>query len=209
MKHPLDAKNKEQTKLVRSIHENPVTIVTGVPGSGKTFCAVGFAIQELMRERCKRIILSRPLVCTGKSLPALPGDLHEKMDPYWIQMQEYINYFLTKEKADYLRKTGQIVFQPLELMRGMNFDKEYVVVTEAQNATYAQLKMLLTRIGDFESRIIIDGDVKQTDLRATDEDWECPLIRITNRLESVDEVGHVDLIQSLRHPLVDKIDRLL
>lgn len=209
MKNSMEAQNREQKQLVRSIRENPVTIVTGIPGSGKTFCAVGYAIQELMREQCKRVVLSRPLVCTGKSLPALPGDMNEKMDPYWIQMQEYINYFLTKEKADYLRKTGAIVFQPLELMRGMNFNKEYVVVTEAQNATYAQLKMLLTRIGDFESRVIIDGDVKQTDLRATDDDWECPLIRITNRLKDVDEVGHVDLIQSLRHPLVDKIDRLL
>lgn len=198
----VSAKNKEQKQLIRSIVENPVTIVTGPPGSGKTIVSIGLALEHLLRGNCDRVIISRPLVCTGKALPALPGDMKEKLQPYWMQAHQYIVDFLKTDAAK-LEKEDKIQYLPLELMRGMNLRKTYLVLTEAQNATYEQLKMLLTRIEDENSRIIIDGDLEQTDLK------ECHLTRVIDKIQHLEEVGLVHLVESLRHPIVEKIARLL
>jgi phosphate starvation-inducible protein PhoH and related proteins len=204
----VSAKNAEQKKFILSIVNNPITIVTGMAGCGKSFCAIGVALEHLLRGKCDKIIISRPLVCTGKSMPAIPGDIKEKMEPYWGSAKSYIEDFLGKSRAWKMENEGTIRFEPLELMRGANLRRTYLILTEGQNATYEQLKMLLTRIDDDETRIIIDGDIEQTDLRLY-EDEECPLEEVMDRLGGLEELGMVELKESLRHPVVQKVARLL
>lgn len=199
----ISAKNSEQKELILSIVHNPITIVTGDPGTGKSIVSIGLALEHLLRGTCDKFVLSRPLVCTGKPLPALPGDLKEKLDPYWGQAKQYIEDFLGKSQAFRLEQEGKIQYYPLELMRGTNLSRTYLLLTEAQNASYEQLKMLLTRIGDNESRIILDGDIQQTDIK------DCHLETVMQRIGHLDEVGMIELQESMRHPVVQKIARLL
>lgn len=204
----ISAKNREQKDFILSIIQNPITFVTGEAGTGKSFVSIGMALEHLLRDKCDTVILSRPLVCTGKALPALPGDLKEKLDPYWGQAKAYVEQFLGKAKAERFEHEGRIKFEPLELMRGTNLVRTYLILTEAQNATYEQLKMLLTRIDDDDTRLILDGDLEQTDLRLREGDY-CPMERVMDKLEELDEVGMVELQESLRHPVVQKVARLL
>ena len=199
----VSAKNREQKDLILSIINNPITFVTGTAGVGKSFCTIGLALEHLLKGKCDKFVLSRPLICTGKALPALPGDLKEKLDPYWGQAKQYIEDFLGKKQAFRLEEDGRIEYSPLELMRGTNLSRTYLLLTEAQNATYEQLKMLLTRIGDDESRIILDGDIEQTDIKI------CHMKTVMDKIEHLEEVGNVELLESMRHPVVQKIARLL
>ena len=173
----VSAKNREQKDLILSIINNPITFVTGTAGVGKSFCTIGLALEHLLKGKCDKFVLSRPLICMGKALP--------------------------KKQAFRLEEDGRIEYSPLELMRGTNLSRTYLLLTEAQNATYEQLKMLLTRIGDDESRIILDGDIEQTDIKI------CHMKTVMDKIEHLEEVGNVELLESMRHPVVQKIARLL
>lgn len=199
----VSAKNREQKEFILSIVNSPVTFVTGTAGTGKTFISIGIALEHLLRGKCNKVVLSRPLVCTGKTLPAIPGDFKEKLDPYWGQAKQYIYDFLGRKAALELESSGKLEYTPLELMRGSNLTKTYLILTEGQNATYEQLKMLLTRIGDDDSKIIIDGDLEQIDIKT------CFMKQVIDKIGHLDEVGVVELIESLRNPIVQKIARLL
>lgn len=162
-KNTLVAKTENQKTYIRSIIENDVTFCTGPSGTGKSFIVAGVASEHLLRDKIETIIVTRPLVCTGKDIGSLPGELNEKIKPYLQPMEENLKYFLGRDHFGLYYNTRRIRFEPLETMRGSTFHDSYMILDEAQNCTMEQIKMFITRMGE-NSKVIINGDSNQTDL---------------------------------------------
>jgi len=162
-KNTLVAKTENQKTYIRSIIENDVTFCTGPSGTGKSFIVAGVASEHLLRDKIETIIVTRPLVCTGKDIGSLPGELNEKIKPYLQPMEENLKYFLGRDHFGLYYNTRRIRFEPLETMRGSTFHNAYMILDEAQNCTIEQIKMFITRMGE-NSKVIINGDSNQTDL---------------------------------------------
>ena len=162
-KNVLIPKTENQKKYIRSIIENDVTFCVGPSGSGKSFIVAGLASEHIEKGLVENIIVTRPLVCTGKDIGSLPGELNDKIKPYLQPMEENLKYFLGRDKFGLYYNTRQIRFEPLETMRGATFHNAYMILDEAQNCTMDQIKMFITRMGE-NSKVIINGDTKQTDL---------------------------------------------
>jgi phosphate starvation-inducible PhoH-like protein len=159
----LKAKTENQQIYIDEMEDADVTLCAGPAGSGKTSVAVGLACQYLLEERVKKIIITRPVVESGRGLGHLPGTLVEKINPYLVPIIEEMNMYLTPTRVDMLRDNGTIELCPLEYMRGRNFHECFMILDEAQNATFEQIKMFMTRIGR-KSKAVINGDLKQSDL---------------------------------------------
>jgi phosphate starvation-inducible PhoH-like protein len=159
----LEAKTENQRTYIRSIIENDVVFCTGPSGSGKSFIAAGIAAQKLLKDEIDTIIVTRPLVCTGRDLGSLPGELNEKIKPYLQPMEENLRYFLGRDMFGMYFNQRRIRFEPLETMRGSTFHDSYMILDEAQNCTLEQIKMFVTRMGK-HSKALINGDNKQTDI---------------------------------------------
>jgi phosphate starvation-inducible PhoH-like protein len=159
----LEAKTENQKNYIRSIVENEIVFCTGPSGSGKSFISAGIAAQKLLKDEIDTIIVTRPLVCTGKEIGSLPGELNDKIKPYLQPMEENLKYFLGRDKFGLYFNTRRIRFEPLETMRGSTFHNAYMILDEAQNCTMEQIKMFITRMGQ-DSKVIINGDNKQTDI---------------------------------------------
>lgn len=162
----LVAKTDNQKDYIRSIIENDITFCTGPSGTGKSFIAAGIAAEHLLKDKIDSIIVTRPLICTGKDIGSLPGELNEKIKPYLQPMEENLKYFLGRDKFGLYYNTRRIRFEPLETMRGSTFHNSYMILDEAQNCTLEQIKMFITRMGE-NSKVMINGDTKQTDLYNT------------------------------------------
>ena len=160
---PLEAKTNNQKEYIKSIIENDVIFCTGPSGTGKSFIAAGIAAEHLFKGKIDSIVVTRPLICSGKDIGSLPGEINEKIKPYLAPMEENLKYFLGRDKLGLYINNRQIRFEPLETMRGMTFNNSYMILDEAQNCTLEQIKMFITRIGQ-NSKVIINGDTKQTDL---------------------------------------------
>lgn len=160
----VDPKNDRQKQYVHAIENNDITFGIGPAGTGKTFLAVHQALCHLWSKKVQRIVISRPVMEAGEKLGYLPGDLNEKMDPYvrpiFDAMIDMIGFDEMKKKID----GGRIEIAPLAFMRGRTFNNCFVILDEAQNCTYEQLKMALTRLGH-GSRCIVNGDPNQVDLQ--------------------------------------------
>jgi phosphate starvation-inducible protein PhoH and related proteins len=164
LKRSFEAKGKNQTDYVLSIIKNDITFCSGPSGTGKSFISAGIAAQHLLRGKTQQLIVTRPLVTAGASLGAVPGDIQEKVRPYLKPMEENLRHFLGDENFDALLEDDIIRFEPLELMRGASYHNSYMILDEAQNCTLTQIKMFITRIGE-NSKVIINGDTDQTDLK--------------------------------------------
>lgn len=162
-KNVLVAKTENQKNYIRSVIENDVTFCTGPSGTGKSFIAAGICADHLLKDKIDSIIVTRPLVCTGKDIGSLPGELNDKIKPYLQPMEENLKYFLGRDHFGLFYNTRRIRFEPLETMRGATFHDSYMILDEAQNCTLEQIKMFITRMGE-NSKVIINGDTKQTDL---------------------------------------------
>lgn len=162
-KNVLVAKTENQKNYIRSVIENDVTFCTGPSGTGKSFIAAGICADHLLKDKIDSIIVTRPLVCTGKDIGSLPGELNDKIKPYLQPMEENLKYFLGRDHFGLFYNTRRIRFEPLETMRGATFHDSYMILDEAQNCTLEQIKMFITRMGE-HSKVIINGDTKQTDL---------------------------------------------
>ena len=161
---PLEAKTSNQKEYIRSIIENDVIFCSGPSGSGKSFIAAGVAAHHLYEKAIEQIIITRPLICTGKDIGSLPGELNEKIAPYLIPMQENFKYFLNHSYHRLYQREHKINYKPLEVMRGSTFHNSYMILDEAQNCTYDQIKMFVSRMGH-NSKVLINGDTNQTDLK--------------------------------------------
>ena len=192
----LKAKTENQQIYIDEMEDADVTLCAGPAGSGKTSVAVGLACQYLLEERVKKIIITRPVVGSGRGLGHLPGTLVEKINPYLVPIIEEMNMYLTPTRVDMLRDNGTIELCPLEYMRGRNFHECFMILDEAQNATFEQIKMFMTRIGR-KSKAVINGDLKQSDLGNASGGLE----RCMDTLELVEgvaicELDYSDIIRS-------------
>ena len=184
------ARTKGQAEYIRTIVENEITFCHGVPGTGKTACAVGLAVQYLIEKKVEKIVITRPIVATStKPLGALPGGVKEKIDPYLFPIYEELESYFGKTRVEQLIKDGVIVVAPLELMRGSNFHDSFIILDEAQNCTPTQLKMFVTRIGQ-DSKMVINGDTEQCDLKL---DEAGALMNFIKKLAVVPGVGVSEL----------------
>lgn len=192
--------NEEQKLAASYIYNNPITIITGRPGSGKSACAASCALNFLTKKMADRVVLFRPTVEVGRTLGFMPGDLTQKLSPYFEAFIENLEDCTTNKPKikEYLEK-GIITEQALQFVRGKTFSN-FVVVDEAQNSTQKEMEALVTRLGK-TGKIVILGDLQQKDITAENDglSW---IIKLS---EKIDEIKRIDLKGNHRHDLVQKI----
>lgn len=197
------AKTFRQQQYIQALRSSDLTFCTGPAGTGKTFLAAMVAVKALMNEEYERLILTRPAVEAGERLGFLPGDLQQKVNPYLRPLYDALHELLDPERIPHLMERGIIEVAPLAYMRGRTLSNAFVILDEAQNTTPAQMKMVLTRLG-FNSRMVVTGDVTQTDLPQYQESG---LARATKILKKVDGIAFCELTKAdvVRHALVQRI----
>lgn len=202
-KNRLKPRTINQKEYIRTVAENIITFCQGVPGSGKTHIAIGMALEYLLDHKVEKIIITRPVVEAGERLGFLPGTAEEKLHPYLLPLFDEINYFLHMQDYAKLKISRQIEIVPLGLMRGRSFHDAFIVADECQNASYDQLKMLLTRIG-MNSKMILTGDVAQSDLHQVQQGG---FLKLMNRLQDIDGIGVsiLDPSDIIRNPIIGAI----
>jgi len=179
----LVAKTPNQKEYIRSILSNDITFCTGPSGTGKSFIAAGVAASRLLRDGVDQVIVTRPLVCTGKDIGSLPGELSDKIKPYLAPMEQNLRHFLGRDKFGLYYNQQRIKFEPLETMRGATYHDAIMILDEAQNCTLEQIKMFITRMGN-HSTVIINGDAKQTDVKK-----HTGLNACMSRLQGINGIG--------------------
>lgn len=194
-----------QKKFIDAVRKNEIVFVIGPAGTGKTYLAVAIALSALKSKSVNRIILVRPAVEAGESLGYLPGDLLEKIDPYFRPLYDAIYEMMPSEKFQKYMERGVIEIAPLAYMRGRTLNDSFIILDDAQNTTLGQMKMFLTRFG-FGSKIIINGDITQVDLPRKENSG---LIKISKVLENIKGIEFIYLNDQdvVRHRLVQEIIR--
>ena len=195
-------KTMGQRILVRAMEKSDIVFASGVAGTGKTYLAVVYAVDQLKKGNYSRIILTRPAVEAGENLGFLPGDLKEKVDPYLRPLYDALHDMLGEQVEKMLEKEV-IEIAPLAYMRGRTLDNAFIILDEAQNTTHNQMKMFLTRMG-FNSKMIITGDTTQIDLIRKQDSALHEAINLLSKVEGIScvELSSYDVV---RHPLVQKI----
>ena len=191
-----------QQQLLDSIDQRSVVLALGPAGTGKTYLAIAKSVDALENGRVSRIVLSRPAVEAGESLGFLPGDVGEKLAPYLRPLYDALTERLGSKRLKALLADGAIEIAPVAYMRGRTLNDCFIVIDEAQNCTYGQIKMLLTRLG-WRSTMVLTGDPDQTDLLP----GMSGLREIAGRLERVESIAVVRLGEAdiVRHPLVGEM----
>ena len=188
-----------QAAYLELMRQCPLVFGIGPAGTGKTYLAAAFAAHMLHERRVDRVILSRPALEAGERLGFLPGDLKEKIDPYLRPLYDALTERLGTKRLKAMLADGIIEIAPVAYMRGRTLSECFVVIDEAQNCTYTQIKMLLTRLG-WRSTMVLTGDPDQTDLLP----GMSGLSEIARRLDPIAEIPVVRLSDGdiVRHPLV-------
>ncbi len=201
----IKARTPNQQRLVRSVFENDMVFAIGPAGTGKTYTAVAMAVRALKNKEIRRIILTRPAVEAGENLGFLPGDLRDKLDPYLQPLYDALRDMIPQQKLLSYWEDNTIEIAPLAFMRGRTLDNAFVILDEAQNATSAQLKMFLTRMGR-NAKFVITGDLTQVDLPRHQQSG---LLQATQILKDVKGIDIIQLDKSdvIRHRLVTDIIR--
>ncbi|MEX0836864.1 MAG: PhoH family protein [Gemmatimonadota bacterium] len=196
-------KSDGQRTYIRSIVEHDIVIGIGPAGTGKTYLAVACAVDALYKKRVRRIILARPAVEAGENLGFLPGDLQEKVDPYLRPLYDALEDMMPHERVRRALEDSTIEIAPLAYMRGRTLSDAFVILDEAQNATRAQMKMFLTRLG-LNSRVVITGDKTQIDLPSRDDSGLLEVEDILGDIEGISLI-YLDSKDVIRHRLVKDI----
>ena len=157
------ARSSGQSVYMDLMRKKTVVFACGPAGSGKTYLAVAYGVGCLLRGEVERLVLARPAVEAGERLGFLPGDVKDKIDPYLRPLYDCLRALLTKEQWQRLTAQDAIEVAPLAFMRGRTLNRSFVILDEAQNATSAQLRMCLTRLGE-DSRMVVTADPSQIDL---------------------------------------------
>jgi phosphate starvation-inducible PhoH-like protein len=199
----IQPKTAGQSEYLRLIAENDIVVGIGPAGTGKTYLAVAAAVDALSRKRVRRIILARPAVEAGESLGFLPGDMQAKVDPYLRPLYDALEDMMPHERVQKALETRTIEIAPLAYMRGRTLADAFVILDEAQNATNAQMKMFLTRLG-VNSQVVITGDKTQIDLPRREESG---LVQVERVLDGIDGIAFYYLNDAdvVRHRLVREI----
>ena len=192
-------KSEGQVRMIEAIDQRNLVMALGPAGTGKTYLAIAKAVAALEAGKVAKIVLSRPAVDAGESIGFLPGDVEDKLAPYLRPLYDALSDRLSMKRVRSLIADGQIEIAPVGYMRGRTLNNAFVVIDEAQNCTYVQLKMLLTRLG-WHSTMVVTGDPNQSDLLPE----LSGLASVAERLEQVDEIAVVRLGDGdiVRHPLV-------
>jgi phosphate starvation-inducible protein PhoH and related proteins len=192
-----------QARYVQAMRDSDVTLCIGPAGTGKSYLAVGMAVNMLRQGLIKRIILVRPAVEAGERLGFLPGDLVAKINPYLRPLFDALNEMMEPQQVKYYMENDIIEIAPLAYMRGRTLSNAVIILDEGQNTTIPQMKMFLTRMGN-NSKIIVTGDVTQVDLPRT---IRSGLIDAMHRLRNIERLAVIQLGEGdiVRHPLVQKI----
>ena len=162
------SRNQEKYIIALTDPETDIVVVSGPAGTGKTYLAMLAAIQAMRRGDCDKILLTRPAVAVDDEKHGfLPGDLNQKMEPWVRPLFDVLREFYSTKELEYMVEEQVIEITPLAFCRGRNFKHSWIILDEAQNATPSQMKMLMTRIGE-GSKIVITGDVEQTDRKTLD-----------------------------------------
>ncbi len=198
-------KSDGQRGYVKSIQAHDVVIGIGPAGTGKTYLAVACAVDALYKKRVRRIILARPAVEAGENLGFLPGDLQEKVDPYLRPLYDALEDMMPHDRVRRALEDSTIEIAPLAYMRGRTLSDAFVILDEAQNATTAQMKMFLTRLG-LNSRVVITGDKTQIDLPRREDSGLLEVERILSAIDGI-SVIYLDAKDVIRHRLVKDIIR--
>ena len=205
----IKCKNENQKLVIESIKNNEITIVSGLPGTGKTFLACAEALKLIKtRPKYKKILLVKSVIqLPGEELGFLPGDLKDKLDPYMISFIDNFEKIIGESLTNKLRELGLIQIQPLAFVRGRSIDNTIIVVDEAQNISIQNMRTLMTRIGD-NSKMVILGDVKQKDIK---NPKNSSLEVVIDKFEGIDGFGCVSLRNPddvVRNPVMKIIERI-
>jgi phosphate starvation-inducible PhoH-like protein len=188
-----------QKAMMEAVDSHNLVLALGPAGTGKTYLAISKAVEALEAGRVGRIVLSRPAVEAGESIGFLPGDMEDKLAPYLRPLYDALSDRLSMKRVRAMMAEGIIEIAPVGFMRGRTLNNAFVVIDEAQNCTYVQLKMLLTRLG-WHSTMVVTGDPAQSDLLPE----LSGLGPVAERLEAVGNIAVVRLAERdiVRHPLV-------
>lgn len=195
----LKPRSAGQAALIEAIDTNPLVLALGPAGTGKTYLAISKAVEALEAGRVSRIVLSRPAIEAGESIGFLPGAMEEKLAPYLRPLMDALSDRLSPKTLKAMLAEGVIEIAPVGFMRGRTLNNAFVVIDEAQNCTYGQLKMLLTRLG-WHSTMVVTGDPGQSDLLP----GISGLAPAAEKLEKLSTISVVRLADAdiVRHPLV-------
>jgi len=200
---PLRPRTPRQKAFLEAMQNHPLTLALGPAGTGKTFLATVQAVRDLQERRVERIVLTRPAVEAGERLGFLPGDLQQKVDPYLRPLYDGLHALLGQERVAQLLEKGVIEVAPLAYMRGRTLADAFVIVDEAQNTTAAQMRMVLTRLGE-NARMVVTGDITQIDLPPGQISG---LVEAATVLDGVEGVALCRFSDAdvVRHPLVQRL----
>lgn len=192
-------RSENQKTLLDAMDGKSLIMAMGPAGTGKTYLAIAKAVEWLEKGKVGRIVLTRPAVEAGENLGFLPGEMEEKLAPYLRPLFDALADRLGNSSIKKMMKDGTIEIAPVGFMRGRTLNNAFVVIDEAQNCTYGQIKMLLTRLG-WHSTMVVTGDPDQTDLLP----GMSGLAEISDKLHTLEDVEIVRLkdIDVVRHPLV-------
>jgi phosphate starvation-inducible PhoH-like protein len=199
----IQPKTSGQAEYMKLIADNDIVVGIGPAGTGKTYLAVAMAVDALARKRVRRIVLARPAVEAGESLGFLPGDMQAKVDPYLRPLYDALDDMMPAERVQKALESRTIEIAPLAYMRGRTLADAFVILDESQNATNAQMKMFLTRLG-VNSKAVITGDKTQIDLPQREQSG---LIEVERILKGIEGIGFHYLREAdvVRHRLVREI----
>ena len=202
-KKVLQPRTETQNSYLKLLLTKEIIFGIGPAGTGKTYLAVAAAVSQFLNGKVDRIILTRPAVEAGERLGFLPGDIKDKVDPFMQPLYDSLYHFLPNGKVSKMVESGQIQLVPLAFMRGRTLANSFIILDEAQNATRAQMKMFLTRLGR-ESQMVITGDLTQIDLA---KPFESGLLQASTILRNIKEIGFLYFKSTdiVRHALVERI----
>jgi phosphate starvation-inducible protein PhoH and related proteins len=192
-----------QEVYCQAILHHDITFGIGPAGTGKTFLAVLIAVSQFLNGKYDRIILTRPVVEAGENLGFLPGDINEKVDPYFRPLYDALMKLLPAERLRKFFDRNAIEIAPLAFMRGRTLDNAFVILDEAQNTTTLQMKMFLTRLGE-NAKAVITGDLTQIDLQPRNNSGLLSIHEILREVHGVEFV-YFNEADVVRHPLVARI----
>ncbi len=196
-------KTYNQKKYLKAIEKNDLTFGIGPAGTGKTFLAIAMALNYLLNKRVERIVLTRPVVEAGEKLGFLPGDIQQKVNPYFRPLYDALYSLISFEKTAELIEKEIIEIAPLAYMRGRTIDNAFIILDEGQNTLNSQMKMFLTRFGQ-NSKVVVTADLSQIDLSEPQKSGIFKVIKILRDIEGV-QVVYLTERDVIRHPLVQKI----
>jgi phosphate starvation-inducible PhoH-like protein len=198
-----------QLRYIEKLNQSlkPILIVHGPSGTGKTTLACQKAAEMMTLNKDLKVVLTRPTVSVEEDIGHLPGDINDKFAPWSAIMTDVFEEYMTRSRMYKLIGSGHLSIQPIGYMRGKTFKNSFVVADEMQNSTKNQMRMLMTRIGE-GSRLVVTGDVEQSDLMGTSNGLYDVVVRMHQEgIESFKYIDYTCLLRDdiCRHPLIDEV----